>query len=53
MVLTETIKHCTTCFSPETVHDHDQGGYRIGAVSDGIDIYDHALDHLPQPCNSA
>ncbi len=35
MDLTDTIMHCTTCFSPATAHDRDQGGYRIGAVSDG------------------
>jgi hypothetical protein len=46
MVLMETIMHYTSCFSPETAHDHDQGGYRIGAVSDGLDEYDHALHHL-------
>ncbi len=49
MELMETIMHCTTCFSPATEHDHDQGGYRIGAVSDGLDGDDHALHHLLQP----
>jgi hypothetical protein len=44
--LTETIIHWTTCFSPATAQDHDQGGYRIGAVSDGLDGDDHALHHL-------
>jgi hypothetical protein len=52
MVLTETIMHCTTCFSPATAYDQDQGGYRIGAVIDGIDGDHHALHHLLQPCNS-
>jgi hypothetical protein len=33
MILTETIMHCTTCFSPATVHDHDPGGYRIGVLA--------------------
>ncbi len=53
MDLTETIMHCTTCFSPATAHDHDQGGYRIGAVSDGLEGDDHALHHLLQSCNRA
>ncbi len=48
MILTETIMHCsTTCFSPATVHDHDQGGYKIGAASDGLYGYDHALPAPP------
>ncbi len=50
--LTETIMHCTTCFSPATANDHDQRGYWIGAFSDGLYGYDHALQHLLQPCNS-
>ncbi len=53
--LTETIMHCTTCFSPATAYDHDQGGTAppASALQQRMIMTKEALHHLLQPCNSA